>query len=46
MTQTLEVARRLQMIRNPAMHGQLGDAGVEASFYGLLIAMFNHGERV
>lgn len=39
----LQIANRLDRIRNPAMHGELGDPGVEAGFLGLLIAIFYYG---
>lgn len=43
MDEKLQIANRLDRIRNPAMHGELEDPGVEAGFLGLLIAMFYYG---
>lgn len=40
----LSIANRLRKIRNPVMHGELPDPGVEAKFFGLLIAMFYYAE--
>lgn len=36
----LGIAKRLQTIRNPVMHGELPDPAVEGKFFGLLLAMF------
>lgn len=41
----ISISERLGYIRNPAMHGPLGDIAVESSFYGLLISMFYYAER-
>ena len=38
----VEIERRLQVLRNPVMHGQLPDPGVEAMFLSLLMAMFHY----
>ncbi len=43
MDKKLRIADRLDYIRNPAMHGELDDPGVEARFLGLLVAMFYYG---
>jgi len=42
---TLGIENRLEKIRNPVMHGELADPGVEAKFFGLLIAMFYYAEN-
>ena len=42
---TLGIKNRLEKIRNPVMHGELADPGVEAKFFGLLIAMFYYAEN-
>ena len=39
------VSDRLGYVRNPAMHGFLGDTASEGRFYGLLLMMFYYGER-
>ena len=41
----LLVAQRLDQIRNPAMHGPLGDTSSEGRFYGLLLSMSYYSER-
>jgi len=43
MNNKLQIANRLDYIRNPAMHGELEDPSSEARFLGLLIAMFYYG---
>jgi hypothetical protein len=40
----LAIAERLRRIRDPVMHGELADPAVEATFFGLLIAMFYYAE--
>ena len=40
----LGIAKRLKTIRDPVMHGELGDPAVEATFFALLIAMFYYAE--
>jgi len=41
----ISVSGRLKLIRNPAMHGFLGDISVEGRFYGLILSMFYYAER-
>jgi hypothetical protein len=40
----LDVGHRLKQIRDPVMHGPLGDASAEGLFYGLLVSMFYFSE--
>ena len=42
----LRIAERLARLRNPVMHGELGDPAVESRFLALLIAMFWYGEHI
>ena len=42
--QDITVGDRLDRIRNPAMHGTLGDASAEGLFCGLMVSMFYYGK--
>jgi len=41
----ISISSRLEVVRNPAMHGFLGDTATEGRFYGLLLGMFYYAER-
>lgn len=44
--QKIKISDRLDYIRNPVMHGPLGDPAVEATFYSLLVSMFYYAESL
>jgi hypothetical protein len=41
----LAISDRLGLIRNPAMHGLMGDPAVEGRFLGLVLSMFYYDEH-
>ena len=42
----LRITARLSLLRNPAMHGELADAGFESKFLALMCAMFYYTEVI
>lgn len=42
----IKIDERLNLIRNPTMHGSLADPAAEAPFYALFVALFYYTERV
>lgn len=41
----IKIDERLNLIRNPTMHGSLADPAAEAPFYALVVALFYYTER-